>query len=64
MVRPSPEDENWVTNLPHGTLRNTATRLRELADPQFHGERPEGATTEVASRALLELYALVTEVSP
>ena len=63
MVRPSPQDENWITNLPHGTLRDTATRLNELADPQFSGERPAGASPEVASRALLELYALVTEVS-
>ena len=63
MVRPSPQDENWITNLPHGILRNTATRLNELADPQFSGERPAGASPEVASRALLELYALVTEVS-
>ena len=63
-VRPSPEDEKWVSNLPPGILRNAATRLRELADPHFAGERPQGASPEVASRALLELYALVTEVSP
>lgn len=63
-VRPSPEDENWVTNLPHGILRNVAARLNELADPNFTGRRPEEASPEVASRALLELYALVTEVSP
>jgi len=64
MVRPSPEDENWVTNLPHGILRNVAARLKELAAPDFTGKRPEGVSPEVASRALLELYALVTEVSP
>ena len=63
-ARPSPEDDSWITSLPHGTLRNTASRLRELADPQFCGQRPEGASPEVASRALLELYTLVTEVSP
>ena len=63
-VRPSPQDESWITSLPQGMLRDTAIRLRELADPQFCGERPEGASTAVASRALLELYALVTEVSP
>ena len=64
MVRPSPEDESWVTNLPHGILRNVAARLKELAAPDFTGKRPEGASPEVASRALLEFYALVTEVSP
>jgi len=64
MVRPSPEDESWVTNLPHGILRNVAARLKELAAPDFTGKRPEGASPEVASRALLELYARVTEVSP
>jgi len=63
-VRPSPEDGKWVSNLPPGILRNAATRLRELADPHFAGERPQGASPEVASRALLELYALITEVSP
>lgn len=64
MVRPSPEDESWVTNLPHGILRNVAARLKELAAPDFTEKRPEGASPEVASRALLEFYALVTEVSP
>ena len=64
MLRPSPEDETWVTNLPPGILRNAAIRLRELADPHFAGERPQGASPEVATRALLELYALITEVSP
>ena len=62
MIRLSPQDENWVDNLPHGILRNVAARLKELAAPDFAGERPEGASPEVASRALLELYALVTEV--
>lgn len=64
MVRPSPEDESWVTNLPHGILRNVAARLKELAAPDFTEKRPEGASPELASRALLEFYALVTEVSP
>lgn len=63
-VRPSPEDENWVVNLPSGILHDVALRLRELADPAFAGARPDGASPEVASRALMELYALVTEVSP
>jgi len=59
---PSPEDDSWFTGLPAGSLRNTAFTLRELADPSYLGERPEGASSEVASRALLELYALISEV--
>lgn len=63
-VRPSPEDASWLTSLPPGILGDVAARLRELADPGFSGQRPEGASLEVASRALLELYALGTGVSP
>lgn len=59
----SPEDESWATGLPAGTLRDAALRLCELANPSFTGERPVGATPNVASRALLDLYALVAEVS-
>jgi len=63
-LRPSPEDESWLDSLPPGILRETASRLRELADPAFTGTRPEGASPEVASRALLELYALATGAQP
>ena len=63
-LRPSPQDANWLENLPPGILQNVALRLQQLADPQFAGKRPEGASPEVASRALLELYALISEVSP
>jgi len=59
----SPEDESWATGLPAGTLRDAALRLCELANPSFTGDRPVGATPNVASRALLDLYALVAEVS-
>ena len=60
-LRPSPEDANWLASLPPGILQNVAARLQELSDPRFAGERPEGASPEVASRALMELYALMTE---
>jgi DNA repair exonuclease SbcCD nuclease subunit len=60
-LRPSPEDANWLASLPPGILQNVAARLQELSDPRFAGERPEGAPPEVASRALVELYALMTE---
>ncbi len=58
-VRPTPEDESWVAGLPPGILRDTAAKLRTLADPAFAGQRPDGASPEVAARALLELYAIV-----
>jgi len=63
-LRPSPEDANWLASLPPGILQNVAARLQELSDPRYVGERPEGASPEVASRALMELYVLMTEVSP
>ncbi len=60
-LRPSPEDTSWLASLPPGILQNVAARLQELADPGSTGQRPEGASPEVASRALMELYALMTE---
>jgi hypothetical protein len=60
-LRPAPGDDTWVANLPAGVLRDAATRLRALTDPAYGGSRPEGASPEVASRALLELYAILGE---
>ncbi len=60
-LRPSPGDAGWLAGLPPGTLQTAAARLEELSDPGFAGKRPEGASPEVASRALIELYALMTE---
>jgi DNA repair exonuclease SbcCD nuclease subunit len=62
-LRPSPEDANWLASLPPGILQNVAATLQKLSDPRFAGERPEGASPEVASLALMELYALMTEES-
>ncbi len=61
-IRPSPEDESWIASLPAGIIRQTGSKLQELANPEYAGVRPEGASPEVASRALIELYALVSEV--
>ena len=58
-LRPSPGDDLWVATLPAGLVRDAAARLRTLTDPAYGGPRPEGASPEVASRALLELYALL-----
>lgn len=62
-LRPSPEDESWLANLPPGMLRETAQRLRDLADPNSTGNRPKESSPEIASRALLELYSFIGEVS-
>jgi DNA repair exonuclease SbcCD nuclease subunit len=59
---PAPEDERWLASLPDGPLREAAARLGRLADPAMLDGRPEGATPEVAARAMLELFALFSEV--
>ena len=51
-LRPSPEDNAWIDDLPPGVIREAAIRLR-------HGK---DLSPEVAARALMELYALVGEV--
>ena len=61
-IQPSPQDDSWLAGLPVGVVRAAAGRLRELADPGYTDQRPEAASAGVAARALLELYALVTEV--
>ena len=63
-VRPSPDDPAWIESLPVGVLRDAAGRVQELASPDFEGDRPEGASPEVAGRALMELYAIATELTP
>jgi hypothetical protein len=52
-LRPSPEDDTWISNLPPGIIRDAARRLRD--NP--------GASPEIAARALMELYAIAGEVS-
>jgi DNA repair exonuclease SbcCD nuclease subunit len=52
-LRPSPEDETWISNLPPGIIRDAAMRLRDIP----------GASPGIAARALMELYAIVGEVS-
>ena len=59
-LRPFPGDASWTAGLPAGVVRDAAERLQELADPAYQGTRPEGASPEIASRALLELYALIS----
>lgn len=59
-LRPIPGDDSWTAGLPAGAVRDAAGRLQELADPAYQGARPVGASPEVAARALLELYALIS----
>lgn len=61
-LRPSPEDLSWTEAVPSGVLRLAAERLRRLSDPLWNGTRPEGCDSVTASRALLALYSLVSEV--
>lgn len=60
-VIPCPSDDNWVAGLPPGVIRHAAERLRMLSDPSWPGPRPDGATTEVAARALIELYSIASK---
>jgi DNA repair exonuclease SbcCD nuclease subunit len=55
-LRPAPEDEDWVTQLPVGAVREAAGRLRQIACSQ-------GRDAEIATQALLELYAIASEVA-
>ena len=59
---PAPEDDRWLAEFPDGPLKEAARRLLRLADPAAVDGRPEGATPEVAARALGELYAMFREV--
>jgi len=55
-LRPSPGDDNWLSALPSGIIREAANRLRATADGP-------GVPSETASRALMELYAIAGEVA-
>ncbi|HPP02683.1 MAG: DNA repair exonuclease [Candidatus Omnitrophica bacterium] len=61
-LRPSPEDPRWIDILPAGYLQEAGRRIQAWSDPTAGGSRPEGVTPAMASRALLELYALAKEV--
>lgn len=61
---PAPDDDGWLADLPPGVVRDVANELRQLASRGFAGTRPEGATPQVAGRALLELYSVLQEAHP
>jgi DNA repair exonuclease SbcCD nuclease subunit len=56
-VMPAPTDENWVSDLPHGFVREAGAKLRSIANSDMDARR-----RTVAARALRELYALKQEV--
>lgn len=60
---PEPQDEGWVAELPVGPLQEAARRLQRLSDPAVVEGRPENATPEVATQALVRLYAMLHEVN-
>lgn len=55
-LRPSPGDDNWLSALPPGIIREAANRLRTTAGTP-------GAPSETALRALMELYAIAGEAA-
>jgi hypothetical protein len=55
-LRPSPEDDSWLSSLPPGVVREAAGRLRQMASAG-------GESSGSASRALMELYSLAGEAA-
>lgn len=55
-LRPAPEDDSWLEGLPAGPVEDAARQILAIA----RGEA-NGASSEAASRALLELHAIVSE---
>ena len=49
-LAPAPEDDSWIEELPPGVLREVGKRLRT-----------ESVDSRVRTKALLELYSLITE---
>ena len=55
-LKPAPSDDSWLESLPPGLVQQTALRLRDLAVAP-------GRESDVATQALIELYAMASEVS-
>jgi len=60
---PRAEDDRWLASLPEGPLREAAGRLQRLSDPASTEPRPDYASAEVASRALIEFYSLYSQTA-
>ena len=53
-MRPAPQDDSWLENLPRGIVRDTAADLIEMA-------KQDGREGQVALEALMELYRMSHE---
>ncbi|OHB79821.1 MAG: hypothetical protein A2V98_05530 [Planctomycetes bacterium RBG_16_64_12] len=58
---PRPDDDSWLADVPVGVMREVARQLQRLSDPTGTDDRPDYATPEVATRAMLELYRMLQE---
>ena len=56
-LRPAPDDDGWISALPSGVLQDTALRLRSSAEDGDESSR----RSQIASLALMELYAMTSE---
>jgi len=56
-----PDDDCWLADVPAGVLRDVAQQLQLLSRGDDRVERPDYATPEVATRAMLELYRILQE---
>jgi hypothetical protein len=54
-LRPSPDDDSWISALPPGIIRQAASRLRAIADSSEE-------LSETAARALMDLYTIAGDV--
>lgn len=55
-LRPAPDDETWIENLPAGYIREAAANLQKIA-------LSNRSDAPIAARALLELFVISSEVS-
>ncbi len=58
---PGPTDDSWLADVPVGVMREVAEQLRQLCDPTAE-TRPDYASPKVATRAMLELFRMTSEV--
>lgn len=63
-LRPRPGDDQWVSDLPIGPVREAAARLCDWSSLASTIPRPEGARSELATQALLTLYQLANRGRP
>jgi DNA repair exonuclease SbcCD nuclease subunit len=60
-LMPQPDNVTWLAALPPGPVLDAAREIQAWTRPS--ADRPSEVTSEVAARALIELYAIVNEVN-